>query len=232
MVEFFVRARQGLQFLDDAQLHGEVGLLLGFERGDVLVAAAAVLLEQLLEARLVAVGRRHELRLGTALLHECAALGLHRRATLLVEGDLQRLRLAAQRLHGQLLKLPREELHELRAALSGIEIGGTGGGRLVLRLLGRLLAQFESGVAGRQRGLLVGEIDPLVRGCGFGILRSGGAPVGRSARGRSGDRGDHICSTHIFGRNLRGSADLLLGSRKGRILSIHLTRIVLDCLYT
>ena len=76
MVERLVRIDQLLQLLDDRLLDLEIRLLLGFEVGDERVAAAAVLLELLLELNFGAVHRRSEILLGAALLDEAAACGI------------------------------------------------------------------------------------------------------------------------------------------------------------
>ena len=108
MVERLVRIDQLLQFFDNSQLDLQVLLLLGFEIGDELVAATAVLLEQLLELHLDAVHCRCEILFGAAFLDEFAACGFDLGAADAVEGDLQRLHIPADRLHGLLFEHARE----------------------------------------------------------------------------------------------------------------------------
>ena len=108
MVERLVRIDQLLQFFDNSQLDLQVLLLLGFEIGDELVAATAVLLEQLLELHFDPVHCRREILFGAALLDEFAACGFDLGTADAVEGDLQRLHIPADRLHGLLFEHARE----------------------------------------------------------------------------------------------------------------------------
>ena len=88
MVERLVRVDQFLQLLDDLQLDFQVGFLLGVERRDELVAAAAILLEQVFEPKLLRIGSRHELRFVAAGFDKSPALRLDLGAVRLVEGYL------------------------------------------------------------------------------------------------------------------------------------------------
>ncbi len=167
-------------------------------RGDVLVAAAAVLLEQLSEALVIAVGRRHELRLGTALLHECAALGLHRRATLLAcrrRSSAPPPRGAATA-NGQ-LSLPREELHELQAALSRHR--DRRHRRRAPRPPPRASPLASSSPASRAASAASSSAQKSTRWSAgaAGILRSGGAPVGRSHAGAPAIGGSHLLDAYL-----------------------------------
>ena len=161
MVQRLVRIDQLLELLDDPEFRREVLLLLGLQPGDELVAAAAVLPEQLLELHLGAVHGGRELLLGAPLLNEAAARSLHLGAAQPVEGDLQRLHVAPQRLHGLFPEHLPEQGHQLLLALSGETVLGRGSLRRQPfggLLLGRGLVQFEPGAPGRQRGVLVRKV--------------------------------------------------------------------------
>ena len=240
MVDGLVRIDQLLQLLDDPQLDLQVLLLLGLDAGDELVAAAAVLAEQILETGLGIVHRGHELLGSASGLDERPAGRLVLGAMQPVEGDLQRLHVAAQRLHGTLLEHPGEQLRQLGLALAVVGIlhrsrlflGG-------LRLLGHLFAQLQTGRLHGQRRLLVREIHArhrllvrpggnrrLVRGSGgFGRGGIGGQRFGRHVRRPGGGRGFVLRRSgfdngvqHILSRG----ADSLLGSRRIGIFSSHL----------
>ena len=241
MVERLVRIDQFLELLDDLEFDLEVALLLGLEVGDELVAAAAVFTEQLLELRLDAIDGRCEILLGSPLLDEAAAGSLNLGAAQTVEGDLQRLDIAADRLHGLLLEHPGKQPHQLLLALSGETVFGRllAGGTLGGVLLGGCLVQFESGAPRGQGGILVREIDLYIGRSlvliGFRLhrLRHGFDPgtfgtrlrrVGLGLR-RCGQFGLYGISSR-FGSSLHilsHGADLLLGSRKVRFFSSHLS---------
>ena len=104
MVERLVRVDQFLQLLDDLQLDFQVGFLLGVERRDELVAAAAVLLEQVFEPKFLRIGSRHELRFVAAGFDKSPALCLDLGAVRLVEGYLDGFHHPAQRLHRLLVE--------------------------------------------------------------------------------------------------------------------------------
>ena len=192
MVERLVRVDQFLQLLDDRLLDLEIGLFLGLEVGDEGVAALAVYLELLLELDLGAVHRRGEILLGAALLDEAAACGLDLGAADAVEGDLQRLDIPADRLHGLLLEHPGEQRHQLLLAFAGELVRGVG--RLLRKLvgrglLGRLALDIQPGVLRGERSLLIGEIHLCVTrrsllvdrfGHGFGHRLDAGALGPRS----------------------------------------------------
>ena len=163
MIERLVGVDQLLELLDDALLDLEVRLLFGLEVGNELVPAPAVLLEELLELDLRTVDRRGEILFGAPLGDEMAVCGLHLGTADAVEGDLQRLDVAAQRLHGLLLEHAGEQGHQFLLSLAGELVLGRIGS--LLRelpgslLLGRLALDFQSGVAGSQGGVLIGEVD-------------------------------------------------------------------------
>ena len=214
----------------------QIGLLLGLERRDELVAPAAVLAEQVLEPQLLRVGRRHELRLIAARLDEGAAPGLHLGAVRFVEGDLDGFHHAAQRLHRLLVEHPCEERDHLLLALAAEERIRRIGAALLRFTLGRLLV-VEPRAAGGQRRLLVCEIDlagrlpryvshgRLAGSCGRSLgdsLRNGNSVRrrcgGRTLRGGSGGNFGNGRFLHIF-----SIADLFLGNRRVGDFSSHLT---------
>ena len=179
MVERLVRIDQLLQLLDDRLLDLEIRLLLGFEVGDERVAAAAVLLELLLELNFGAVHRRSEILLGAALLDEAAACGLDLGAADAVKGDLQRLHIPADRLHGLLFEHPGEQGHQLLLAFSGelVLLGLLRGEFLRGLLLGRRALDLQPGILRRERSLLIGKVHLHVPGrvlLRFRNLRPGG----------------------------------------------------------
>ena len=281
MVERLVRIDQFLELLDDPELDLEVLLLLGLEVRDELVAAMAVLLEQLLELYFGAVHGRCEIFFAAPLLDELAACGLDLGAADAVESDLQRLHIPADRLHGLLFEHTHKEGYQLFLALPGkLVLGGRRFlGQLVgSGLFGRLALQFQPGILRGERRLLVREIHfgtgrhgllagfglhrlgngldtgtlRTRRGLGFrhGLLRRRRFSHGHLCRGRSRngffrlgffcrgcfhdgfrlrccgglgfrDFGSHFGSygLHIFS----SIADSLLGSRKIRIFSSHLS---------
>ena len=158
-----------------------------------------------------------------------------------VKGDLQRLHIPADRLHGLLLEHPGKQPHQLLLALSGETVFGRllAGGTLGGVLLGGCLVQFESGAPRGQGGILVREIDLYIGRSlvliGFRLhrLRHGFDPgtfgtrlrrVGLGLR-RCGQFGLYGISSR-FGSSLHilsHGADLLLGSRKVRFFSSHLS---------
>ena len=140
----------------------------------------AVLLEQLLELHFGAVHGRCEILLAAPFLDELAACGLDLGAADAVEGDLQRLHIPADRLHGLLFEHTREEGYQLFLALPGKFVLGRRPpfGQLVgSSLLGRLALQFQPGILCRERRLLVREVHfGAGRHCllvGFGRYRLG-----------------------------------------------------------
>ena len=223
MVERLVRIDQLLQLLDNPQLDLQVLLFLGFEIGDELVAATAVLLEQLLELHLDAVHSRCEILFGAAFLDEFAACGFDLGAADAVEGDLQRLHIPADRLHGLLFEHARKQSHQLLLAPAREFVFGIGGASrhlLGLGLLGGLALQFESGVLRRQRGLLVREIhlhvgrrsllfrlryDRFGRRLDPGAFRTRRLFSGSRFRSRFGGRslGNDLCGGDFSRRHLR-----------------------------
>ena len=244
IVDRLVGIDQLLELLDDAELDLVVGLLLGLQIGDEDVAATAVFAEELLELHLRPVDRRRELLLLAPLLDEAAARSLDFGAAQAVEGDLQRLDLPAQRLHGLLLEHPGKERHELLLALAGKPVLGRSRIESGRSLLVGLFTQFEPGTPGGQLGLLVRKIDLRLhhrllvgidrhglglnagptgarRGCGFRSgrrLRCRGG-IGRCRRrlrrsGRSFGHRFGFCLLHRFCR-------LLFRLRRRRFCRLH-----------
>ena len=240
MVERLVRADQLAELLDDRELRAQVGLLLGLERGDELVAAGTVVAEELLQAHLGAVDRGREGRLVAPLPEEGAAGRLDLGAADAVEGDLERLHLAADRLHGTLGQQRGEDREQLLLALAGEALlaDRRRRERFGRSLLGRLVLDLQAGALGRQRGLLVGKVDrghrrgllldvgELLRpGHHLGLGTDPGAPgAGRrvaALRRLPGGRGRIGHGIRIL---LGRGAGKLLGSGKGRIFSSHRCR--------
>lgn len=157
VVERFVGRNQFLEFLDDGQLGAQVVLFLGFEVGDEFVAAGAVVLEKFLEARFESVDRGHETLLGLARFDERTADGFDLGAANPVECDFQRFDLAADGLDGPLGKQAGEEGQQLLLGLACESLGRRL--RFSFALLGGLALDFEPGIAGGQRGVLLRKID-------------------------------------------------------------------------
>ena len=222
MIERLVGIDQRLELLDDAELRLQVLLLLLLEVGQEGVAARTVFADEVLEPRLRTVGRRRKLLLLAAGLDEGLARRFDLGAAYFVESHLNRLDVAAERLHGLLFEHPGEEVEQFLLAPADIAVRRSGLKRLGIPLGKRLLAERQVGIFGRERSLFIGEIHRFVLRGRHRLLRHGGGRrrlVGRCRSGGGDVFGVHDGSDtlHIFS-NL---ADLLLGSRKIRILSSH-----------
>ena len=178
MVERLVRVDQFLQLLDDLQLDFQVGFLLGVERRDELVAAAAVLLEQVFEPKLLSIGSRHELRFVAAGFDKSPALRLDLGAVRLVEGYLDGFHHPAQRLHRLLVEHLGEQGDHLLLAPAVEKRIRRSGRTFVHRFTVCRLLLVEPRAPRGQCSLLVREIDPLGR-CGD---RFPGRRYGRNSR--------------------------------------------------
>ena len=96
-----------------------------------------------------------------------------------VKGDLQRLHIPADRLHGLLFEHPGEQGHQLLLAFSGelVLLGLLRGEFLRGLLLGRRALDLQPGILRRERSLLIGKVHLHVPGrvlLRFRNLRPGG----------------------------------------------------------
>ena len=143
------------------------------------------------------------------------------------KGDLQRLHIPADRLHGLLLEHPGEQRHQLLLAFAGELVRGIG--RLFRQpvgrfLLGRFAFDLQSGVLRGERSLLIGEIHLHIPrhsllvdrlGHGFsrrldaGALRPRSGLFGNGLLNRSGlfGRGS-LDGDSLFGRSLLDGGSL------------------------
>ena len=137
-----------------------------------------------------------------------------------VKGDLQRLHIPADRLHGLLFEHPGEQGHQLLLAFSGelVLLGLLRGEFLRGLLLGRHALDLQPGILRRERSLLIGKVHLHVPGRVLLRFRNL-LPGGRLDPGTFGARRSLLAGNPLRGGLLRrrfGGGRLRHGGFRGR----------------